>query len=193
MFRRESGRVLFDHAHGPPLSPKKAAEKPKPENDHPGAQSDPGGIDSVPEDLDGKVGRDHQNDERHDAAENDDKTRVAGALQSRREGDVHRVKDRVERDEPEKDDGQPADLRKGRRVGMFGEGGGWGLSVPLYTLGVLLGGISEKPIAVDGQVQVREVLSVTLSFDHDVVDGAPAARFAQTFKELVESGHGLGP
>jgi hypothetical protein len=76
-------------------------------------------------------------------------------------------------------------------VGMFGEGGGWGVSVPLYTLGVLLGGIVEKPVAVDGRIELREMLGVTLSFDHDIVDGAPAARFAQTFKELVESAHGL--
>jgi pyruvate/2-oxoglutarate dehydrogenase complex dihydrolipoamide acyltransferase (E2) component len=30
-----------------------------------------------------------------------------------------------------------------------------------------------------------------LSFDHDIVDGAPAARFAQHLKELLESGYGL--
>jgi pyruvate/2-oxoglutarate dehydrogenase complex dihydrolipoamide acyltransferase (E2) component len=30
-------------------------------------------------------------------------------------------------------------------------------------------------------------LSLTLSFDHDIVDGAPAARFAKDFKELLES------
>jgi pyruvate/2-oxoglutarate dehydrogenase complex dihydrolipoamide acyltransferase (E2) component len=79
-------------------------------------------------------------------------------------------------------------------VGMFGQGGGWGVAVPLYTLGVLLGGISEKPVVVDGRIEVRELLSVTLSFDHDIVDGAPAARFAQHFRELIEGGYGLvGP
>jgi pyruvate/2-oxoglutarate dehydrogenase complex dihydrolipoamide acyltransferase (E2) component len=30
---------------------------------------------------------------------------------------------------------------------------------------------------------------VTLDFDHDIVDGAPAARFAQRFQELVENGN----
>ncbi|HSR28946.1 MAG TPA: 2-oxo acid dehydrogenase subunit E2 [Anaerolineae bacterium] len=76
-------------------------------------------------------------------------------------------------------------------VGMFGEGGGWGISMPLYTLGVVLGGIVQKPTLDSGQIDTREYLSVTLSFDHDIVDGAPAARFAQHFKELLESGHGL--
>jgi pyruvate/2-oxoglutarate dehydrogenase complex dihydrolipoamide acyltransferase (E2) component len=76
-------------------------------------------------------------------------------------------------------------------VGMFGEGGGWGISMPLYTLGVVLGGIVERPALVGDQLKAREYLSVTVSFDHDIVDGAPAARFAQRFKELLESGYGL--
>ncbi|MDJ0756046.1 MAG: 2-oxo acid dehydrogenase subunit E2 [Ardenticatenaceae bacterium] len=76
-------------------------------------------------------------------------------------------------------------------VGMFGSGGGWGIPVPNHTLQVTLGGIARKPGAVDDRVEIREYLSVTISFDHDIVDGAPAARFAQRFKELVESGSGL--
>jgi pyruvate/2-oxoglutarate dehydrogenase complex dihydrolipoamide acyltransferase (E2) component len=36
-------------------------------------------------------------------------------------------------------------------------------------------------------VAIRPCLNQTLSFDHDIVDGAPAARFARTFTELVES------
>jgi pyruvate/2-oxoglutarate dehydrogenase complex dihydrolipoamide acyltransferase (E2) component len=76
-------------------------------------------------------------------------------------------------------------------VGMFGEGGGWGIPIPIYTVGVTLGGIAEKPAVVDGRVEPRELLSVTLSFDHDIVDGAPAARFAQQLKGLIEGGYGL--
>jgi pyruvate/2-oxoglutarate dehydrogenase complex dihydrolipoamide acyltransferase (E2) component len=33
--------------------------------------------------------------------------------------------------------------------------------------------------------------SLTLSFDHDIVDAGPAARFAQRLKGLIESGYGL--
>ena len=76
-------------------------------------------------------------------------------------------------------------------VGMFGEGGGWGITMPLYTLGVNLGGIVQKPTWIDGQLEAREYLCVTLSFDHDIVDGGPAARFAQHFNELLASGYGL--
>ncbi len=35
---------------------------------------------------------------------------------------------------------------------------------------------------------MREVIDLTLQFDHDIVDGAPAARFGRRFVELVESG-----
>jgi pyruvate/2-oxoglutarate dehydrogenase complex dihydrolipoamide acyltransferase (E2) component len=61
----------------------------------------------------------------------------------------------------------------------------------VYTTSVLLGGIGQKPGVVDGQIAVREYLSPTVDFDHDIVDGAPAARFAQRFKELIERGEGL--
>ncbi len=76
-------------------------------------------------------------------------------------------------------------------VGMFGEGGGWGIPLAMNTLNVTLGGITEKPRVVDGAIELREVLSLTVSFDHDIIDGAPAARFTERFKNLIEDGYGL--
>ncbi|MGW8251290.1 MAG: 2-oxo acid dehydrogenase subunit E2 [Anaerolineales bacterium] len=76
-------------------------------------------------------------------------------------------------------------------IGMFGKGGGWGMSMPSHTLGITVGGIVEKPRLIDGRIESREFLDVTLDFDHDIVDGAPAARFAQQFRELVETGYDL--
>ncbi|MEJ2210369.1 MAG: 2-oxo acid dehydrogenase subunit E2 [Anaerolineae bacterium] len=76
-------------------------------------------------------------------------------------------------------------------VGMFGQGAGWGIAMPLYTLGVTVGSIVQRPVLVDGQVEAHEHLCLTLSIDHDLVDGAPAARFAQHLKELLEGAHGL--
>lgn len=73
-------------------------------------------------------------------------------------------------------------------VGMFGQGGGWGIGfLPMHTLGLTVGGIAAKPALMNGQLVLREYLNVTFSFDHDIVDGAPAARFVQHFKQLVES------
>jgi pyruvate/2-oxoglutarate dehydrogenase complex dihydrolipoamide acyltransferase (E2) component len=76
-------------------------------------------------------------------------------------------------------------------VGMFGKRGGWGIPLPLHTLAVTIGGIAEKPGVIDGKIEIREYLSLTVSFDHDLVDGAPAARFTNRFVQLVESGEGL--
>ena len=76
-------------------------------------------------------------------------------------------------------------------VGMFGAGNGWGIPVPNHSLQLTLGGMGEKPGVVNHKVEVREYLSVTISFDHDVIDGAPAARFTQRLKKLIESGYGL--
>ena len=55
-----------------------------------------------------------------------------------------------------------------------------------------MGGIGEKPGIVEGHIAIREYLSLTVSFDHDTIDGAPAARFTQRLKDLIESGYGLG-
>ncbi|MBN1536292.1 MAG: 2-oxo acid dehydrogenase subunit E2 [Anaerolineales bacterium] len=76
-------------------------------------------------------------------------------------------------------------------VGMFGTGTGWGIPVPNHTLQLTLGGFDEKPGVVNHNIEVRKFLSVTITFDHDIVDGAPIARFIQRLKKLVESGDGL--
>ena len=76
-------------------------------------------------------------------------------------------------------------------VGMFGRGGGWGIPITDYTLQLSLGGIAEKPGINAGHIEAREYLSLTISMDHDVIDGAPAARAAQRLKELIEAGYGL--
>jgi 2-oxoacid dehydrogenases acyltransferase (catalytic domain) len=77
-------------------------------------------------------------------------------------------------------------------VGMFGKGSGWGIpGATAYSLFLTLGGMSEKPGVVDGQIAIREYLCLTVSLDHDIIDGAPAARFVTRLKDLIESGFGL--
>lgn len=76
-------------------------------------------------------------------------------------------------------------------VGMFGVGGGWGIGLPNYTLSLTLGGTSRKPGVVREQIAIRDYLSITISIDHAIVDGAPAARFARRLKQLIESADGL--
>jgi pyruvate dehydrogenase E2 component (dihydrolipoamide acetyltransferase) len=49
-----------------------------------------------------------------------------------------------------------------------------------------IGRIREMPAVVDGQISVEHSLWLSLTFDHRLVDGAPAARFLQRIRELVE-------
>lgn len=78
-------------------------------------------------------------------------------------------------------------------VGMFGEGqGGWGIAPTMHPLDLIVGSTAWKPAVVEGRIEPREILNLTLVFDHDVIDGAPAARFARRLVELIESGYGLG-
>ncbi|WP_276261285.1 2-oxo acid dehydrogenase subunit E2 [Haloglomus litoreum] len=76
-------------------------------------------------------------------------------------------------------------------VGMFGSGSGWAITPTNYSLQLTVGGIGTRPMLVDGEVEGRELLSLTVTFDHDVVDGAPAARFVQRLSEHVEAARGL--
>jgi hypothetical protein len=72
-------------------------------------------------------------------------------------------------------------------VGMFGMGAGWAVGiVPLHTLALTVGAVTTKPAVVEGRVEPRELLALTASFDHDIVDGAPAARFAARLRSIVE-------
>ena len=50
-----------------------------------------------------------------------------------------------------------------------------------------LGEIKEKPRVVDGEVVPRKVMTISLTIDHRVIDGADAARFANTFMSYLET------
>jgi len=77
-------------------------------------------------------------------------------------------------------------------VGMFGQGHrGYGLEATRHSLDLIVGSIAWKPEVVEGRIEPREILDLTVVFDHDVIDGAPAARFVRRLVELIESGHGL--
>jgi pyruvate/2-oxoglutarate dehydrogenase complex dihydrolipoamide acyltransferase (E2) component len=77
-------------------------------------------------------------------------------------------------------------------VGMFGEGhSGWGIYPANEVIGLVVGSIAQKPGVVEGRLEPRQVLHLTVLLDHEVIDGAPAARFVRRLVELIESGYGL--
>jgi pyruvate/2-oxoglutarate dehydrogenase complex dihydrolipoamide acyltransferase (E2) component len=73
-------------------------------------------------------------------------------------------------------------------VGMFGSGPMWLVPLTNATVTVAVGAIARRPALIDGDLQEREFLCLTVSFDHDIVDGAPAARFTSRFAELLSGG-----
>jgi pyruvate/2-oxoglutarate dehydrogenase complex dihydrolipoamide acyltransferase (E2) component len=77
-------------------------------------------------------------------------------------------------------------------VGMFGTGRGWGQSVAAYPVSVAVGAITPAPrLHHDDVLDNREQLCLTVTLDHEVVDGAAAARFLAFLRVLIEEGHGL--
>jgi pyruvate dehydrogenase E2 component (dihydrolipoamide acetyltransferase) len=50
-----------------------------------------------------------------------------------------------------------------------------------------IGRIREIPAVKDGGIYIRSVVGLALTCDHRVIDGAPAARFLETFSQLVQS------
>jgi pyruvate dehydrogenase E2 component (dihydrolipoamide acetyltransferase) len=50
-----------------------------------------------------------------------------------------------------------------------------------------VGAVTPKPVVREGQVVVRQIMRVTMSCDHRVIDGATGARFLQTFKRILEN------
>lgn len=63
---------------------------------------------------------------------------------------------------------------------------GWFIPKSMHNLCFALGAIVKKPWVVDGRVEVRDILHLTLLFNHDVVDGAPAARFLSRLASALE-------
>ncbi|NBK25670.1 MAG: pyruvate dehydrogenase, partial [Spirochaetia bacterium] len=52
------------------------------------------------------------------------------------------------------------------------------------------GSTFRKPVVVDNAVHIREIMHISVSFNHDLVDGAPAARFLNGFRDYVEKSPG---
>jgi pyruvate dehydrogenase E2 component (dihydrolipoamide acetyltransferase) len=72
-------------------------------------------------------------------------------------------------------------------LGMFGIEEFAAIINPPESAILAVGAILDKPVAIDKQIVVRPVMKMTLSYDHRVIDGAKAAGFMMTLKELIET------
>ncbi|MFM1874695.1 MAG: hypothetical protein RL266_432 [Bacteroidota bacterium] len=72
-------------------------------------------------------------------------------------------------------------------LGMFGIDEFTAIINPPDSCIMAVGGIEEVPVVKNGQIVPGNVMKVTLSCDHRVVDGASGAKFLNTFKRLMEN------
>ena len=73
-------------------------------------------------------------------------------------------------------------------VGMFTNEPVWFIPHGTATVLLTVGSIIKKSVCLDGKTEEREVLCLTVSFDHNIIDGAPAARFMNQLIETIRSG-----
>ena len=74
-------------------------------------------------------------------------------------------------------------------VGMFNKTSVWFIPHGSATVVITVGGINSKLVKEDDKIVEKEHLCLTASFNHDIVDGAPASRFMKQFIETIKSGN----
>lgn len=74
-------------------------------------------------------------------------------------------------------------------VGMFGIPMGFApiASMERVPILVLVGAVTEKPVVIDGKIEIRSMLPITATIDHRYVDGWHLGRAMRTFKSYLES------
>lgn len=71
-------------------------------------------------------------------------------------------------------------------LGSVGRVPAWIVPTTIHNLAFGIGTIVKKPRVVGEAIVPRDVLHLTVSFDHDVIDGVPAGRFTQNLVRLLE-------
>lgn len=73
-------------------------------------------------------------------------------------------------------------------IGMYSKVPIWFIPHGTATVLITVGSINQRVVEINGQFESREHLCLTASFDHNIVDGAPASRFMNQFIETIKSG-----
>lgn len=86
---------------------------------------------------------------------------------------------------------KPAEFQGGTftvsNLGMYGIKDFGAIINPPQACILAVGAGSAQPVVIDGKIEVRNVMSVTLSVDHRAVDGSVGAEYLQVFKRLIEN------
>ena len=76
-------------------------------------------------------------------------------------------------------------------IGMMGSANGWFIPISVHPLCVGIGKINKKAVVINNQIEIREILNLTILMDHDVIDGANMARSINTLSKNVGKGSEL--
>src|SRR5574344_9031 len=76
-------------------------------------------------------------------------------------------------------------------IGMMGKINGWFIPISVHPICFGIGSIIKKPTVIDNEIAIREILNVSILIDHDVMDGAPMARFINELRTNIENGLSL--
>jgi pyruvate dehydrogenase E2 component (dihydrolipoamide acetyltransferase) len=71
-------------------------------------------------------------------------------------------------------------------LGMFGIKEFTSIINPPQSCIIAVGAGEERPVVINGKIEIATMMTVTMSCDHRVVDGATGAKFLQTFKQFIE-------
>ena len=63
------------------------------------------------------------------------------------------------------------------------------LHTSVHPISFGVGSIVKKPGVIGKSIEIRNFLQMTILLDHDVIDGAPMARFVQKLSKRIESGY----
>lgn len=73
-------------------------------------------------------------------------------------------------------------------IGSIENVNGWFIPISVHPICFGIGNITKKPVVVNDKIEIREMLNMTILLDHDVIDGAPMARFISNLSKNIENG-----
>ena len=76
-------------------------------------------------------------------------------------------------------------------IGMMGNVSGWFIPMSVHPVCFGIGAVTRKPGVIGKNIEIRDYLHLTVLLDHDVIDGAPMARFIAKLAKNIESGFGF--
>ncbi|MCB9262423.1 MAG: 2-oxo acid dehydrogenase subunit E2 [Flavobacteriales bacterium] len=63
----------------------------------------------------------------------------------------------------------------------------WGIPLPMHSLGIFIGTVSNRLIKNQGEIEERQMLQITVSVDHRISNGGDMARFVHCLKDIIEN------